>query len=238
VQVAFGVTEDEGDVTFAVYRDGARIAEGLPGTTTTFTDPDSADHAARTACYTVEAVFVKSGNASQHARPVCFWGTDRLQFFDAQAFEAQGGALVHNHGRWHYENWGDPGHTLTVHDVVPTYTGRHLVQVLAGNGAGDFSTGITCGVKAVEVWDGSELAGRGVLVMPQLATWNDWRDSSFVPVDLVAGTPYRIVIREDESSYNMSDLAHFATYVGTGGASGRFNRVNIAEVKLAFVGAP
>ena len=41
-----------------------------------------------------------------------------------------------------------------------------------------------------------------------------------------------IVIREDASSGNMSDLDHFSLYNGTGGTGGRFNKVNISEVKI------
>ena len=52
----------------------------------------------------------------------------------------------------------------------------------------------------------------------------------------MAGKSYTIVIREDESSGNMSDFGHFALYGGTGGTAGRFNRVNIAELKLLAIG--
>lgn len=226
----------EQDVTFDVYRDGERVAEAL--TTTSWTDTGSADHASVTHCYSVDSRFTSSGTTSQHARPVCHWGPadSRIQTYDAQQFTAEGGALVMNHGRFHYEDWGDPADTLTLAGVVPTSTGEHLLQVVAGNGAGDFSTGITCGVKAVEVWDGATLIGSGQLVMPHLATWSEWRDSSFVRVSLVSGTSYTIVIREDEASGNMSDLEHFSLYGGTGGVSGRFNKVNIAEVKLLAIG--
>lgn len=240
VQVSWSVAESPADVRFNVYRDGVRVAADLAGSTTSWVDAGSAQHATKTYCYTVEAVFTGSGNASQRARPWCYWGPNaaRIQTFGAQGFQANGGTLVFNHGRWHHENWGDPQHTLTVLNVTAQQTGRHLLQAVAGNGAGDFTTGVTCGVKAIEVWQGANLVGGGQLLMPQLATWDEWRDSSFVPVDLVAGTTYTIVIREDEASGNMSDLQHFALYSGTGGASGRFNKVNITEVKLLSMGTP
>lgn len=240
VQIGWSVAESAADVTFNVYRDGTRIAEALPGSTTSYTDQGSAAHATTTYCYTVEAVFAVSGNASQRARPMCYWGPNavRVQSFGAQGFEAQGGTLSMSHGQWHYDDWGDPGHTLTVKNVTAAQSGRHLIQVSAGNGAGDFTTGITCGVKAIEVWDGAVLVGGGQLTMPHLATWDDFRDSNFVPVDLTAGKTYTLVIREDAGSGNMSDFKHFDTYGGLGGKSGRFNKVNIAEVKLLAIGGP
>jgi hypothetical protein len=240
VQLGFSVAESASDVTFNVYRDGVRIAEALPGSTTTYTDQDSAAHATTTYCYTVEAVFAVSGNASQHAKPMCYWGPGavRVQTFGAQGFEAQGGTLSMSHGKWHYDDWGNPGDTITIKNVTASQSGRHLLQVSAGNGAGDFTTGITCGVKAIEVWDNGTLVGGGQLAMPHLETWDDWRDSNFVPVDLVGGKTYTIVIREDGASGNMSDFKHFESYGGMGGKGGRFNKVNIAEVKLLAIGGP
>ncbi len=231
--------EAAADVIFRVYRDGTLVADDLPGTTTSFVDPGSAAHATTSYCYTVDAVYA-SGNASQRARPFCYWGpaNTRIQTFGAQGFTATGGTLVFNHGRWHHEDWGDVGDTLSIGNVTPTQTGRHLLQVLAGNGAGGFTTGVTCGVKAIEVWDGATLVGSGQLAMPHLGSWSDWRDSTFVSVDLEAGTTYAIVIREDETSGNMSDLDHFSLYGGTGGLGGRFNKVNISELKILSMGAP
>lgn len=229
--------EAASDVTFDVYRDGVQIASALPGTTTSFADPQSTDWVTKTHCYAVEAVFKVSGNASQHARPVCNWGpgATRVTTIDASTFVANGGTWSTSHGKGHYDDWGNPTDTLTVTNVVPATSGAYLLQVDAGNGAGDFTTGITCGVKAIQVYDGATLVGGGELVMPQLATWDDWRDSSFVRVTLQAGKPYTIVIREDADSFNMSELQHFLLYGGTGGTS-RFNKVNIAALKLLSLG--
>ncbi|EYF00361.1 MGH1-like glycoside hydrolase domain-containing protein [Chondromyces apiculatus] len=241
IQLAWTFPEDAAGVTFNVHRDGALVASGLPGTTTTWQDPDSGAHATRTYCYTVEATYTVSGTVSQRTRPWCYWGTSsaRVQTFGAQGFTAIGGALVNNHGHQHYEDWGDPGDSLTVINVTPSQSGKHLIQALAANGAGPYNTGITCGVKALEVWQGATLVGGGQLVMPhQGQDWSQWRDSNLVAVNLTAGQSYTLVIREDERSGNMSDLGHFLLYNNMGGASGRFNKVNIAEVKLLSLGTP
>ncbi len=226
-------------VTFDIYRDGALLSSGIPNGTTTYLDATSGDHETRTHCYTVESVF-KSQNASQHAKAMCDWGpqTQRIITIGAQSFAASGGTLSQAHGEWHYDGWGAPGDSLTIANVVPTYSGQHLLQVSEGNGSGGFTTGITCAVKAIEVWNGSTMVGSGELVMPQLGTWDAWQDSSFVPVTLQAGTNYTVIIHEDNASGNMSDLSHFATYGGMGGSSGEFNMVNVASLKLLALGEP
>lgn len=244
LQLNWAAASTPNDVTFNVYRNGLRVAENIAGNATSYVDPNSGAHATTTYCYTVEAVYKISGNASQRSNPVCYWGPNavRVQTYNAQSFQAQGGTLVFNHQRWHYENWGDPTHRLTISNVKANQSGIHLFEVEAGNGAGNVTTGITCGVKAIEVWDGGTLVGSGQLTMPHLALpgdpapWNHWEMSNFVPVNLTAGKTYQVVIREDEASGNMSDYAHFALYNGTGGQTGRFNKVNIAALKVLAMG--
>jgi hypothetical protein len=222
------------DLGFNVYRDGVRVAASLPGSTTSWTDQDTSG-TPPSHCYTVEAYFLSSGTTSQHARPVCYWGPgyDRVQTFPATTFLATGGTLVLNHGRYHYESWGEPGHTLTLSGIAPAHTGAHLLQVTYGNGAGPVSTGITCAVKRVRVEQvGGGVVASGVLVMPHLGTWDAWADSTFVPVTLDTAHTYNVVIQQDETSVNMSFLDSAALYGGAGGSSGAYNYVNIAEVKL------
>lgn len=225
--------ESTADITFDVYRDGALVASSLPGTTTSWTDTQSGGQTTESYCYTVEARFTSSGNRSQHAKPFCWWGAAnaRIASVGAQSFSAVGGNLVDNYGHWHYEGWGDPGHSLTL-AYTPTFTGTHYLQLLAGNGAGNFTTGITCAVKRVQIFDGNTLVAESYVMMPHLATWDAWRESSLMHADLEAGKTYSVVISEDAAAVNMSERAHFEIYGGTGGQSGRFNRVNIAEVKF------
>ncbi|HHH28963.1 MAG TPA: hypothetical protein ENK57_11555, partial [Polyangiaceae bacterium] len=212
--------ESPADVTIDVYRDGARIAQDLPGTTSYWVDP-TASQATTSHCYTVETRF-SSGTRSQHAKASCWWGAgfERIQSVGAQSFNAQGGTLVFNHGEWHHENWGDPDHSLTIAGVSPSYTGTHYIQLRAGNGAGPVDTGVTCAVKLVEVLDGNTVVGSGYAMMPHLGTWSVWKDSSFVAVDLDASKTYSIVIREDPRAINMSERDHFAIYDQIGGSGG------------------
>jgi len=236
LELGLGAEKPDG-LTLDVYRDGVRVAADLPGTSTSWVDPDSDATAARSPCYTVAAVFTASGNESHHARAACWWGADSeaIQSFDARTFEAVGGNAVDDYGRFHYQGWGDAGHTLTLRGVRPTRSGPQLVQLEYGNGAGPINTGIACGVKRVTVIDeaSASTVADGIIVMPQLGRWDRWALSSFVAATLMATSTYRIVISSDAGTMNMSALAHFATYRGaTGGIDGPFTRVNIAALKL------
>jgi hypothetical protein len=235
VQVAFDVAgEAAAEIGVRVFRDGAPVGGELAGSATFFRDDGSADHASRTHCYTVETFFLGSGNTSQRARPACWWGAGaaRVRNIGAASFTNVGGNGSSNHGRFHYEGWGDDGHSLTIANVVPSFTGEHLLQVSFGNGAGPTSTGITCAVKRVEVREGANLVGAGHLVMAQAGDWAAWRDSSFVRVSLDKTKTYTITIVSSPQAVNMSVFDHFKHYGAAGGQSGPFNRVNIAELKL------
>jgi hypothetical protein len=237
LQVDFaGGGEPAAEIAFNVYRDGVRVATDLAGSTTSWTDT-SADASSPSYCYTVEATFVLSGNHSQHAKPICWWGPgyDRITSLGAQTFTATGGTLVLNHGQWHFEGWGEPTHEISVSGVTPSHTGDHYLQVTYGNGAGAISTGITCAVKRVEVVDEgtNQPVGTGLLVMPHLGQWEVWKGSNFVKVPLDSSRSYRITIFHDTTTLNMSDFEHNALYTGgSGGASGAYHYVNISELKL------
>lgn len=228
------------EIALDVYRDGELRGHGLPGDATSWTDEDSAGEATPSHCYVVAARYTATGNHSQHSAPWCYWGPgyERAQVVPAADFQSVGGHWVFNHGRWHYQEWGDPGHTLTVPELRSAFDGDHLLQVAYGNGAGPVSTGITCGVKRITVEDAltREQVGSGLLLMPHLGGWERWADSSFVPVRLQAGRAYRIIILGDERTVNMSSFQHFASYTGTGGAGGTFARVNISELKVLALG--
>lgn len=212
----------EDGATFDVYRDGTRVAEDAasPWTDTTTT----------TACYTVLSTLV---HASLPSAPACWWGDGaaRIQSIPASEFRAAGGEWSENHGRGHHQDWGEPADMLSM-SVTPTHTGRHLVQAVYGNGAGGFSTGVTAAVKRVEITRDEAPVGAGVLVMPHLADWSRWGDSSLVPVELEAGVTYTLTLRD---GFNMSYLDHYTDYVGgRGGGTEPSNFVNISEIKVLY----
>ncbi|HPB94361.1 MAG TPA: hypothetical protein PKW66_00525, partial [Polyangiaceae bacterium] len=227
-------TSEPQDVSLRIYRDGVVVADALPGSTTSWTDTPVPSG---TPCYVVEATFVASKNHSQHSAPVCWWGStgERITDIGASSFVNVGGVASTNHGRFHYETWGDEGHTLTVPSFVPSHSGSHLIQLAYGNGAGPINTGITCAVKQVVVEEAAtgSVVGSGIVLMPHLESWDHWAGSSFVPVQLQSAKTYRIIIRGGERAINMSSFAHFEAYTGgLGGESGEFNRVNISHVRI------
>jgi hypothetical protein len=228
--------EAAGDVTVSVYRDGSRVADALPGTTTSWQDGNTSGEASASHCYTLETRYVASGNVSQRARPACFWGTgnSRIASIPASSFTASGGSFTNAYGRSFYEAWGDPGHTLAA-TFTATRTGAHLIQTVYGNGSGAINTGITCAIKhvVVETVSGGTVVGSGYMMMPQRGDWGSWGDSSFVRANLTSGTQYRIRIEGDDRAVNMSAFSHFEDYTGgTGGSGGSFFRVNVAEIKV------
>ncbi|MFU8806016.1 MAG: hypothetical protein ACNA8W_19550, partial [Bradymonadaceae bacterium] len=230
-------TEEPQDVTLRIYRDGEVVADHLAGTTTSWTDTDADANGPRSPCYAVEATFTSSGNHSQHSRPACWWGPNamRVTTIGAGDLDAVGGAGSNNHGRFHYEAWGDAGHSLTLQGFTASQSGEHLVQVTFGNGAGSLNTGITCAVKRVVVEDTqtNEVAGEGYLMMPHLGEWSRWSDSNFVSAELTVGRTYRVRVSDGERAVNMSVFGHFEAYTGgLGGQGGAFNRANITELKI------
>ncbi|MBX3275839.1 MAG: hypothetical protein KF729_36615 [Sandaracinaceae bacterium] len=230
-------TSEAADVTWRIYRDGEVVADGLAGATTSWTDPTHDATSPRSPCYTAELTFTASGTHSQHAPPVCWWGPGaaRVRSIDASAMAHVGGSPSTSHGRFHYEGWGDDGHSLTVSSFTATQSGPHLLQLVYGNGAGAISTGITCSVKRIVVEEiaTGRVVAQGPVIMPHLGDWSRWADSSLVRAELTAGTEYRVVIRGDDEVVNMSAFAHFERYTGgLGGASGTFFRANVAALKI------
>jgi glycogen debranching enzyme len=238
------VTYDTGgepaeDVVVAVYRDGTRVADDLPGAGASYLDPLT-DALTTTHCWAVESCFASTRTCSQHSPPRCFWGpaNERVTVIDATRFAATGGTGVTEYGRFHYQAWGDPGHRLVASGFVAPASGRYLLQTLYGNG-GPIDTGITAAFKRVLVEDEAtgEVVARGAIVMPHLGRWDRWGESTFAEVRLDAGRRYRFVITGDDDTVNMSAFQHFATYTaGAGGRDGPFARVNIAELRILQLG--
>lgn len=253
LQIHFNVNyEQANELTINIYRDGKLVAENIPGDSGVWEDPDTQGIESPSYCYTLESVYISSGTISQRARPFCYWGQNynRIYVVSANQFEYSGGQLSNNHGKFHIEHWGANDDRITV-NVKAQFSGFHAIQVLAGNGAGDINTGITCGVKRLQMRDLEEdkLVADGYLLMPHLGkdSWNRWLESSFIftqEVGLIKERNYQITILSDDRNINsgiarainMSSFKHYEKYTGgNGGQNGPYNYVNIAEVKLLWL---
>ncbi|MDR0965446.1 MAG: hypothetical protein LBM75_02880 [Myxococcales bacterium] len=253
VKVTFASGEtDTASIVHDIYRDGERVASGLDGAATSWIDSAaSADHAQRTHCYSVHSRFKGSNTASQHARPVCYWGawqqpSWRIQEIAPPSFTFNGGSLSTEHGREHLGNgWGSDGHFVEV-QMTAAFDGDHLIQVIYANGTGALNTSVTCGVKQAQVFrtsDGARVA-EGYLAFPVLGSdWSIWKESTLLRVRLQKGEAYRIRIGSDDHSprraINMSAFRHFESYTGnagSGGTGGELNHVNIAQIKVLAMG--
>ncbi|WP_013334596.1 amylo-alpha-1,6-glucosidase [Gloeothece verrucosa] len=248
IQITFSSNgENAENIAFNIYRDGKLVKGELPGSTLSWVDPET-NQSSPSYCYTVESYYYHDGlaikNYSQKSRPVCYWGSNdsRIQVFEATQDLNYPGSdqdrvkKSQNHGYSHYENWGQAEDTLILEAFKPKVTGFHLLQVAAANGSGPWNTGVTCGVKYIQVFDQANTCiGSGYLIMPQTSSWENLRDSSFVRVNLDVDKIYKIVIGENENAFNMSKFKHFDSYTGnngTGGTKGLYNYVNIAALKV------
>jgi len=225
----------ERNVIFNVYRNGELRAADLPGHITSWVDPDSGDFASRTYCYAVEMKYVGFEEASHHSPPQCFWTPGsilEMNVAHGRFVSNDNASMASDHGRTHYNDWGDPDQEIAVDGFSPNRSGPHYIQLIYGNAMGPINTGITAAVKWIEVRDAAngELMGKGAVFMPHLRDWDTWGDSSFLPVTLDRNRTYRLVIKD---ASNMSYLDHFRVYTGgEGGANGPNNRVNLSGIKF------
>ena len=215
-----------------IYRDGQLIAEGL-SLSSIWTDEQAP--LGETLCYTAELVSTQSGNRSQRAQPWCVW--TQIDTLYAGEFLAIGGTLIDQYDRIHYQGWGAPQDQLSV-EWIASRSGQALIQAEYGNGAGAINTGVTCAVKRLDLiaLPENQASGGGYLMMPHLGQWDRWSDSNFINVELIEGVRYRLVVKQDDYSINMSEFEHFASYTGgNGGVGGPFNDVNISALKVLYL---
>lgn len=225
---------DPANVSFNIYRDGQRVAEGIKQTTWVDATSTTNDNAVMY-CYAVEAVDLKSGNAS-HLTPFRRYGQKSQELvIPAREMKNRGGDLVGDH---HFENWGQPAHELTVKQFEVDRSGRYAIRAVFSNGSGPVNTGITCAVKKVEVLESgsNKVVASGYLIMPQSGQWDRWDRSSPLGVQFIAGKKYALRICEDEYSRNMSYLEKNERYTSwSGGGERGYNYVNIAGIQLNLI---
>ena len=218
----------EDGVGFTIYK------EGVPLQSQTNV-PSDTPNPLTTSCYTVTTHFEGLSNTSHPADPVCVWGDSyaHINSLFVEDLTINGGTYSTTHGRPHHDNWGEPEHSIQG-EVFISESGRHLLQVVYGNGAGGLDSGITAAVKWARVYDSNGVTlAEGPLVMPQLGSWDEWRESSFLSFQAQA---FQVVFFEITDGLNMSYFEHYRTYNGNGGGEAPYNFVNISEVKVLYRG--
>lgn len=217
-------------VIYDIYRDGKLCAQSVRGTN--WVDPASGDFRQRVHDYAVCAVDPLSGNVSHLTPPRCFLDGHPIVVISARDLDNHGGNLVAGD---HFENWGKPDDTLTTKSFQVERSGRYVIRAKFSNGAGPVNTGITCGVKRLELRraGSTNVVATGYLVMPQSGDWQRWDLSSPVIAQLTAGESYTLWLGEDEVSRNMSYLEQNERYTAwPGGGPDSYNFVNIAAFRL------
>ena len=210
--------EDPSRTTLRVYRDGVPVSGELPGEVRTWTDATrGADDAS--ACYSLEATYRSSKNASQRSLPACWWGAD-----DRRAHALTGRGLIRDDAR-------------AETTFRASRTGEHLVRLSAANGAGPINTGVTCAVRRIDVVDtaGDRTVASGYTMIPHggLDAWDRFLPSSPIRATLETGHTYRILVTPDARAPNMSAFAHFERYTGGhGGREGPVDRIELRAIEV------
>ena len=224
---------DSANTVFNIYRDGALLAKSVRETN--WTDSGFGAYLKRVHSYSVAAVDSVSGNTSHLTPPRSFLSGAEHLVIPAAELLNQGGNLA---GGYHFENWGKPEDRLASKSFMVKHSSRFQIRAEFSNGMGPVNTGITCGVKKLELrraGDATVMAS-GYLIMPQSGDWHRWDMSSPVLANLTAGESYVISISEDELSRNMSCLKNNERYTDwPGGGQTSCNYVNIAALDLQQV---
>lgn len=196
-----------------IIRDGIVVADNIKPSAT-WVDTDAAAQDRISYCYSVRTTYA-SGNTSHDAKPVCYWGDafNRVHKIEAKDFTVKGGGEpVYKDGVLsHYPGWGSGDDDSISVQFTPEVAGTYLIQTDYALGY-DIRSGVSSAIKRVSVTDGDTEVGGGILVMPNTDKWDAERGSTFVPVNLQAGTAYTVKLKNDRSTANMSYFQANAFY--------------------------
>ena len=191
-------------VTFNVYRDGILKAAAVKESSWTDSEADST---LATRCYSVEAVYVKSGNRSHHSRPVCRPGAARL------TIEANGAP--------------------TRVPFTVDRDGEYSIRFIYDNHEYAENTGVTNAVKLVRIFRDSvgTMLGQSIIQMPHIRPHegkHPLRESTYALFKLAPGT----YVLEITDFLNMSYLKSNERYTYAGGVRGPVNRASVARIEI------
>jgi hypothetical protein len=217
----------EAGVSYAVYRDGKRVAEGVKA-------GDWLDRGApATACYAVEAVSSASGNRSHHSRPRCVDPGIEVAVTDARTVSNLKPAAPNaRFAQPRLENWGRPGDRYAVERIAVPAAGTYQFQVRYHNAANQVNLGISGGVKWLKVEDAAgRIVAQGVVQLPHAPLAKENTPSVYSTPLAARLQPGRYRV-EMSDFYNMSYLDSNSTFSAAGGLTGPSNRFDIYGLRL------
>ena len=228
LQIA-GAPGEQG-VSYSVYRDGKRVAEGLSA-------GSWLDRSANAfGCYAVEARATASGNRSHHSAPRCVDAGIEVAVTDPRTVSnVKLAAPTARFPSPRLEAWGQPGDRFTVERIAIPAAGNYQVQVRYHNAANQVNLGISGGVKWLAVKDGrGRVVAQGVVQLPHAPLAKaDTPTVYSTPLAARLGRgSYRI---EMSDFYNMSYLDSNSSFSAAGGLTGPSNRFDIYGVRLLRV---
>lgn len=235
------------DVSMDVLRDGVVVANDVEAATT-FVDTRAAGMAYHSYCYSVRLTDHATGNTSQPAKASCYWGTgsDRVLTADSSTFQNVGGAwadkTIGGVTHRYVKDWGNLTTDSLTATVTATRTGHYLAQVKYAVNTNPIPDGISSGIKMLTVKDHAtgDVVTRKPIVLSNTGDWNLINGSTFVPVDLVGGRTYELVLAGDRVAVNMGYFQANAVYaqgsenLSTGPRN--FNDVYAMQLLLKDVG--
>jgi len=206
-------------VRMDVLRDGVVVAHDVEATTT-FQDTGAAGMAYHSYCYSVRLTDRATGSTSQPAKARCYWGpgSDRVIAADSSTFINVGGAwddkTINGTTHRYVKDWGNLSTDSLTATLTAPRTGHYLAQLRYAVSTNPIPDGISSGIKMLTVKDHAtgDVVTRKPVVMSNTGDWNLINGSTFVPVDLVGGRSYDLVVASDRLAVNMGYFQKNATY--------------------------
>lgn len=224
VNVIDSKNSKDDQLVYRIYRDGQMVSEtSNPGS---WVDTQPLD---KQACYSAIAVFEASGNESHHSQVQCVLNGKEVSIEDASVAPD---LPVHQQGESSVlANWGGQNDSLKISRVNIDRDGRYAIRMKYRNIHHDINTGITCGVKWVQVKDhNGNLVGEGAIQLPHVEKEPTTLTRLSTPLELnLAVGEYEVSLLD---YVNMSYLANNDTYSAAGGESGALNRFDIYSLHL------
>ncbi|TFW29389.1 esterase [Massilia arenosa] len=229
--VHFNIASLSPGAVFNVYRDGELAAAKVPA------GPWFDPAASATACYTVEAHYLSSGNASHHSAPQCADAGIEIGVTDARiSASIKPTAPDARFDAPSIKGWGKPSDSFAVSGITVPKAGQYAVQVRYHNAANQINLGISGGVKWLAVRDSTGRAvAQGVIQLPHARLEKAHTPLVYSTPLMAQLTPGRAYTLELSDFYNMSYMQSNATFSAAGGTQGPSNTFDIYGVRLRAV---